>query len=147
MASRTKQEVSTVISSDWTAMLRARHASRDLSGLGDTLGIESAGGYCAGKPRYSSSGKRLAGIYRESFWQATEVAGLGNGFSGAVAFFVDAVEANIDCVKENFGVDLSWEIYVQHHSYRNHGGTFPARLLARMGALSIDLDVEVFPRK
>ncbi len=131
--------------SDWNIMLRARHPTSDLSDLGDVIGVAPGGGYRAGDPRSSPSGRKLDGVYKESFWQGLEVHGLGSAFTSAVASFVDAVEAHVDLVKLRYGGDLRREIYGQHFAYRNHGGTLPAALLARMGALSIDLDLEVFP--
>lgn len=132
--------------SDWVAMLRARHPTLDLSDLGGVIGVARGGGYRAGDPRSSPSGRKLEGVYRESFWQGTQVYGLGAGFSDVVSLFVAAVEANVDQARERFGADLRWEIYVQHYANRNHGGTLPAALLARMGALEIALDLEVFPK-
>jgi hypothetical protein len=126
-------------------MLRARHPTLDLSALGEVIGVARAGGYRAGDQRSSPSGRKLEGVYRESFWQGLEFQGRGNGFTGVVASLVDAVEVSIERVRARFGSDLRWEIYVQHHARRNHGGTLPSALLARMGALSIDLDLEVFP--
>jgi hypothetical protein len=92
--------------SDWNVMLRARHPILDLSDLGEVIGIVKAGGYRAGDPRSSPSGRKLDGFYRESFWQGLEVHGLGSAFTSAVLSFVDAIEAHVDRVRLRFGGDL-----------------------------------------
>jgi hypothetical protein len=129
---------------DSVVLLRARHASADLSPLESILGVKADGGYQKGQPRVSFTGRPISGVYDESFWQA-RCETSENDFKNGVARFVNVVKDSQPKWHAIFGPGLRWEMYVQHIGLRNHRGTYEPDLLSRMAQIPMALGVEVFP--
>ncbi len=121
-----------------------RHPTLDPSLISETLGLAPHLAGSAGSPRYTPKG-RLTGTFRETVWSYSEQIRRSRQVAVALERIVGLLEPHAAFVSDITSSGGSVCLTLDLSGAENIGDVLPWLLLARLGALKIDLGAEVFP--
>jgi hypothetical protein len=117
-----------------------------LDAVRKALGLEPTRGHTVGEPRKTPAGRRLEGVWKETFF------GYSKDFSGRRDFFSAALEfarcldGRSDFIKRVRADRGLVALYIDLKGCENFGDVMSAELAALIFSLGIDFGIELFPK-
>lgn len=130
---------------EYSVRILIKHPTMDPARITRVLGEEPNHTCTVGTPRRTPKGTLLPGLHKESAWSMSDTFTGDRLFFADVAGVVDWIEPQKAFLHEI--VEGGGEISLGFHLYgdTNIGDECPWQELARLAALHVELDVEVFP--
>lgn len=129
--------------------LRATHPTEEPSVLTSLLGMQPTRSWLAGEARTTPKGASLGGSRANSYWAARLIEGEISSEVSEVEDTLDQVVSRLSAHAVSLGAFSktggSLILYLSLFGAQNFGLTLSPALLARISALNLELDLDVYP--
>lgn len=127
-------------------LLRFWHPAKDLSFFTSLLDMPCLRSWVAGSPRETPLGRSLPGVNDKSYWSSQIEYSAESGFNEKLVSVISQLSEIGNELQDFRASGGKVEVYLQLPGSINNGDTIESEHLKILGAMGVNLLIEVFPK-